>query len=287
MIDKWLIVNGDDFGIHHDVNLGIIHAHTDGLIQSTSLMVNTPATQHGVEILKDHPFLEVGLHLNISTQKSVSPPNQISELVNDQGVFWVNGSDIARSFHMINDAIEQVPNYLGQIEIEFKHQVDLFYRLIGQPTHINIHHYLAYAHPKLFKLYLSLAKQVGCPCRGLCYPALNKMQIHASTIEMMKQAFDENTKCPSYSVSNLVLIDEYTPNDVYQEKMVTLLKKLYFDSEVNSVELVTHPSILSPFILENDNFSKVRILENHLVNSNNFKSQINSIGYKLSGYSVL
>jgi len=39
---KYLIVNGDDFGASHGINRGIIEAHQQGILTSTSLLVSTP-----------------------------------------------------------------------------------------------------------------------------------------------------------------------------------------------------------------------------------------------------
>ena len=42
---KYLIVNGDDFGAGHGINRGIIEAHRDGILTSTSFMVDMPGAE--------------------------------------------------------------------------------------------------------------------------------------------------------------------------------------------------------------------------------------------------
>jgi predicted glycoside hydrolase/deacetylase ChbG (UPF0249 family) len=42
---KYCIVNGDDFGASRGINRGIVEAHCHGVLTSTSLMVNMPATE--------------------------------------------------------------------------------------------------------------------------------------------------------------------------------------------------------------------------------------------------
>lgn len=37
-----LIVNADDFGYSKGINLGIIEAHREGIVTSTTLMTNMP-----------------------------------------------------------------------------------------------------------------------------------------------------------------------------------------------------------------------------------------------------
>ena len=44
---RYLIVNGDDFGLSPGVSRGIIEAHRHGILTSTSLMVDRPAAEAG------------------------------------------------------------------------------------------------------------------------------------------------------------------------------------------------------------------------------------------------
>lgn len=64
-MDRKLIITADDLGIDEKVNRGIIEAYEKGVLTSTSLLMNAPATQDGIELSKNHPGLEVGLHLSI------------------------------------------------------------------------------------------------------------------------------------------------------------------------------------------------------------------------------
>ena len=60
---KSLIVNGDDFGASHGVNLGVIEAHAKGILTSASMMVDRPASAEAAELITLHPTLDVGLHV--------------------------------------------------------------------------------------------------------------------------------------------------------------------------------------------------------------------------------
>ena len=57
-----LIVNADDFGFAAGVNEGIIEAHANGILTSTSLMVDRPAAEDAARLARAHPALSVGLH---------------------------------------------------------------------------------------------------------------------------------------------------------------------------------------------------------------------------------
>lgn len=60
---RYLIVNGDDFGITPGVTRGILEAHRRGILTSTSLMVNRPAAAFAAALARETPELSVGLHL--------------------------------------------------------------------------------------------------------------------------------------------------------------------------------------------------------------------------------
>jgi predicted glycoside hydrolase/deacetylase ChbG (UPF0249 family) len=59
---KILLVNADDFGFTRDVNDGIIEAHTRGILTATTLMANAPAFAHAVDLAREHPTLDIGVH---------------------------------------------------------------------------------------------------------------------------------------------------------------------------------------------------------------------------------
>jgi predicted glycoside hydrolase/deacetylase ChbG (UPF0249 family) len=60
-----LAVNADDFGWTRDVNDGIVAAHLQGILTSTTLMANAPAFEHAVALAKATPSLDVGCHLTL------------------------------------------------------------------------------------------------------------------------------------------------------------------------------------------------------------------------------
>ncbi len=60
---KRLIINADDFGFTPDVNAGIIHAHREGVLTSTTLMANGDAFDDAVRLARETPTLDLGCHL--------------------------------------------------------------------------------------------------------------------------------------------------------------------------------------------------------------------------------
>lgn len=60
---RYLITNADDFGFTRDVNQGIVQAHRHGILTATTLMATGAAFDHAVELARENPGLDVGVHL--------------------------------------------------------------------------------------------------------------------------------------------------------------------------------------------------------------------------------
>lgn len=52
---KKLIINADDFGYSRAVTYGILDSYKTGILTSTTMMMNTEATEHAVEAAKENP----------------------------------------------------------------------------------------------------------------------------------------------------------------------------------------------------------------------------------------
>ena len=63
----YLIVNGDDFGVHHAANAGIIKAFTEGILTTASIITPTPWFAEAVMLAKEHG-LPLGVELAISCE---------------------------------------------------------------------------------------------------------------------------------------------------------------------------------------------------------------------------
>ena len=82
---KQLILNADDFGMTRGVNEGIIRAHRDGVLTSTTLMANGPEFDDAVSRAKSNPKLGVGCHLVLVGGPAIAPRDKISSLADANG----------------------------------------------------------------------------------------------------------------------------------------------------------------------------------------------------------
>lgn len=82
---KRLIVNADDFGLCEEISTGIIKAYREGIVTSTSVVVNGSYFKQGIALLKDSG-IDAGIHFTfIGREKPVS--GAVDGLVDEQGLF--------------------------------------------------------------------------------------------------------------------------------------------------------------------------------------------------------
>jgi hopanoid biosynthesis associated protein HpnK len=151
-----LVVSGDDFGAAVEVNDGIVRAHREGILTSTSLMVTGDAVAHAVELARATPSLAVGLHLVLAQGRPAAPPADIPRLVNARGVF--DDTPVLNGFRYAWAWCSRAGR--DQLRRELRAQLDAFVAT-GLPLahvdgHLNMH-----LHPLVLPLLLELAPAYG------------------------------------------------------------------------------------------------------------------------------
>ena len=61
---RLLLINADDFGMCHAINAAIFRTLTEGVVRSTTLMMPCPWALHALHLLREHPDLAFGVHLD-------------------------------------------------------------------------------------------------------------------------------------------------------------------------------------------------------------------------------
>ncbi len=112
---RQVILNGDDFGFSKGVNRGILDSIENGILTSTSVMVNRPraAEARALSNLKD---VSVGLHLDLTEENPIERWSKFLYILT-----WPE----------------------KKIREEFEKQIDRFDSIIGHlPDHIDSHHHV-------------------------------------------------------------------------------------------------------------------------------------------------
>lgn len=152
---KRLIVNADDFGWSEAVTSGILRAHRDGLVTSTTLMANLPGAEAALErARREAPGLGIGLHLNLTEGRPLTG-DAAAPLADAQG-------DLVRSLVTLVRRVRTSPAARLAAEREWEAQI-LWARDHGlRPTHLDGHKHVHLA-PALLPIAIELAKKHGIP----------------------------------------------------------------------------------------------------------------------------
>lgn len=120
---RYLIVNADDFGLSPGINRGIIKAHEQGIVTSTSLMVRQPAAAEAAAYAREHPQLSVGLHVDLCE--------------------WTFSDEVWRPIYEVVPADDA-----AAVAEEVSRQLKAFRSLMGRdPTHLDSHQHVHRAEP--------------------------------------------------------------------------------------------------------------------------------------------
>jgi hopanoid biosynthesis associated protein HpnK len=148
-----LIVNADDFGRSSSINHAVIRAHREGVLTTTSLMVNEPACAEAVDLARQNPRLGVGLHLTFVCGHSALTPGKISGLIKANGEFTNNPAGAGFRYFFQRSLREQLRS-------EMHAQFEKFRATGLELDHVNGHLHL-HLHPTIFDLLVQDAEQLG------------------------------------------------------------------------------------------------------------------------------
>lgn len=122
-----IIFNGDDFGITKACNYAIVDCFKDGVLRSTSMMMNMPAVEHAIALMKEYPDLSVGIHFCLTAGYPLT--KGLKTIVKEDGSF---NKGILKNGKGVD---------VAELRTEIYAQFNRFVELVGKlPTHINSHH---------------------------------------------------------------------------------------------------------------------------------------------------
>ncbi len=239
-----LILNADDFGLSASVNKGIIDCFNEGLISSTTMMMNTPYTDEAIKLAKEHNIKNIGIHLNLTYGKSVLPASEVPSLVDENGVF-----------HYVC-MLGYYTQYLDAKK-ELRAQIEKFLDSGLTPDHLDHHHYFNEI-PNILKAYLELAEEYKLPVRSMDENARNRArEMGVKTTDEFSFAFHGNgVDISTFGVlkslfwkrdislevlTHVGYIDDYTrsqTNYLVREDEINVLREAKKQGYFDDVELV-------------------------------------------------
>jgi predicted glycoside hydrolase/deacetylase ChbG (UPF0249 family) len=152
---KYLIVTADDVGLHRGMTLGTIRAHRHGLVTACSVAATGRELEHAVELLRDSPSLDIGVHLTLVEGRPLTDPSRIPTLVTAEGTFLPSHRSLAA-----RHALGRLS--APQLDMELRAQIE---RVLDQglsPCHLNGHQHV-HVLPRILDVVLRLADEYRIP----------------------------------------------------------------------------------------------------------------------------
>ena len=155
--DVVVILHVDDVGMAHSSNLGATEAVENGLARSWAIMMPCPWVPEIARYLKDHPNVDSGLHLTLTSEWQLyrwgplAGKSQVPGLVDPQGCLWRGVAEVVS--HATAD----------EIELEIRAQIERA-ETLGLPiTHIDSHMGTLFARSDYFARYMKIGIEKQIP----------------------------------------------------------------------------------------------------------------------------
>lgn len=131
MLSK-LIVNGDDLGLSQGNSLGIFLAHEEGILTSTTVMMNMPYALWALKKAQAYPKLGIGVHLTATAGKPLTHCPSLMEGENFKKLSYYD----TQNYHIDKEELYK----------EWKAQIEAFKQAGYQPDHLDSHHHIHLYH---------------------------------------------------------------------------------------------------------------------------------------------
>ncbi|HLO12624.1 MAG TPA: chitin disaccharide deacetylase [Pseudoneobacillus sp.] len=216
-----LIVNADDFGYSHGVNYGILDSHLNGIVNSATMMMNMPGTEHAIQLAKQHPSLKVGIHLVLTCGK---PLLQDVPSLMDENSHFISLSSLKN----------RIDVSLDELEREWTAQIERFLASGLNLTHLDSHHHV-HTIEELLPVVQKLAKKYNVPVRTNGFEKIKEVE----------------------AFSDLCLVDFYGEGVTadYFDKLFGRVE------DGKKVEVMCHPAYLDNIILSGSSYTYNRLKE--------------------------
>lgn len=233
-----LVVHADDFGQSESINKGILRAFQDGILTSASLMPGGAAFDSAVSICREHPHLDVGIHLTLVEERPVSAPDCVPSLISRELRLHDSHKSFLRRY------------FRGAIRVEeIEHELDAQLRKVLDAglavSHLDSHQHL-HVLPGVNAIAERLARRYGIS--AIRYP---RERVRAY---MLKRGFGStgrlvqlgalNGICAFVGRSSLVTTDEFAGfffgGRLNKSNLKDLIQSL---PASGSCELMCHPAI--------------------------------------------
>jgi predicted glycoside hydrolase/deacetylase ChbG (UPF0249 family) len=249
-----LIINADDFGFTQDVNAGIVHAHREGILTSTTLMANGDAFDDAVRCARENPSLDIGCHLVLV-----------------QGRSLVTGRPFPRGIRRLLPALAR---RRMDVETELRAQIEALLRAGIRPTHLDAHKH-AHIVPSVFRIVARLAQEFAIPYIRIPLDAGWRL---ASLLARPK--YERIARAHGLRVTDHFLGFRLT-GSLTEAAFASALQSL----PAGTTEFMCHPGFLGPDLAAADTrLKESRLVELQALTSPRIRSLLAELGIRLASF---
>jgi predicted glycoside hydrolase/deacetylase ChbG (UPF0249 family) len=284
---KRLIVNADDLGLSRGITDGILLAHLQGIVTSSSFMVNQPASQYAVRQIHSVPTLDVGIHLNLCQGRPVLPSKAVPSLVGGDGCF-LSPVQMARKLTFWQASSKE-------IEAEFCAQIDQAMDLGLKPSHADSHHRFHF-YPVAAMAFERAVRSRGIfrarAARKVYWPADgNASQAHAGSLLRRTSVYAYNEFLQNVLFRRLTLPDAGVAfHPAFRGRLEKLPSAWHFtlkNMPEGTYEIWCHPGFPEPGFSEADRLKQQRFLEIKILTAPQLSANVRDAGIELTAFNQL
>jgi predicted glycoside hydrolase/deacetylase ChbG (UPF0249 family) len=245
------------------VNEGILLAYKIGAASDTSLLVNGPAFQDAVKIIKQNK-IPVGLHVNLTSYSPISPVKKVKSLCKGNNF---HRPDLTNwDFSFLDKANPK------EIEREICAQFKLFKSKLGfLPSHLDSHK-CEHGDPSVFRVIKNIAIKFNIPVR---IPYWNFKPNYAAETELRR--------------AGVVMPDNMAPIDFYEGLNIDLKTIDVFAKSLPDgvTEIIAMPGFVDEELLHVSEYQWQRARTLALMAEPQFKENLKKANVELIGYNNL
>lgn len=159
-----LLVRADDMGVSHGMNQGCLRSVQSGIARSIEVIVPGPWFSETVKMLRDHPGIDVGVHLCLTSEwenLKWGPLTHAPSLVGADGAFHPMTRQ-RKDFPPGTGFLEGGPKP-EEVERELRAQIEQAVKRLPRVTHLSAHMGAAVATPELRAITEKLSKEYRLP----------------------------------------------------------------------------------------------------------------------------
>lgn len=288
-MDKYLIINADDFGMCHSANLAVYDLFQKGAITSATIMTPCGWAKEAGVWSAQHPEFATGVHLTFTSEwgnyrwSPIAQGNTSS--LRDSEDFMYHESD---EFEENSD--------IDEVETEIRAQIERFRSFGVQPSHLDNHMGSLYGIEtgrfELLNLTLDIAGEYGLPFRfpGVFVPEMFKndtLEVKID-IDLISKVFDKvvaYAKGMGVAMPDFLIPGEWNgPQDESYENFKEYIYELYRSFPEGVTETYIHPALESDELKAISGCWHRRVWEHKLFSDPQTLQHIEACGIKLINY---